>query len=127
MRAGARCILLAVTLLTAGCKLLEGYVFESNHFRFGTAHELETSWSLDHALKNLKFTLKEHDIGITKVVPTEDAYQVWASKSGLKLVFDLTRVGPSATLVHAEVDQSGNYGMLKSILGDMALLPDGKD
>lgn len=108
---------------SAGCNPLAGFVYQSEHFRWGTTVERELSQPVDHVYKNVQFALKERNFSIRKAeMPNDEFAQIWSSKDGQQLVVDIKGAGQGC-VVHLEVDQVGADQLATTLLTDIEMLP----
>jgi hypothetical protein len=130
----ATCLALALlSMLGGGCTAVRGFVEGTKaafrgyytplkHFGTGTAREINVSYSVEKAVKNTKFLLKERDFSLGKSEATEERGQVRASRNGQQWVVDISSLGEGAK-VHVECDTSGNDGEVQSIASQLESMP----
>ena len=123
MRACRSVLVLAAVTFVGGCNILEGYYYAPKHFRFATVREVDVATPLERSVANVKLLAKQYDMPISKVYIRDAEAQVWATKNGLKYVFDIKASGEQGCRVHFEINQAGNDGLAWEMCNHLRAYP----
>lgn len=123
MRALAKAILVASTLLSTGClKLLNGYYSAPKHFMLGTTKVEHSDKSVERAYRAALDVLKDRGYGVSRKEMESESAMIRANKDAIEIVVDIKSQGEGSE-IRLETDTGGQQGELWELMTEIRMMP----